>query len=40
MKIDSYDYLPVEKKLTLHNVITLIKSVYIKNQNQFYYNIL
>ena len=31
-KIDSYDSLPLEKALTLHNVIILIKSVLKKNQ--------
>ena len=30
IKIDSDDYLPQEKTLTLHNVITLIKSVFNK----------
>ena len=39
MKVDSYDSLPVEKILTLHNVIILIKSVLNKYQNQYYYNI-
>ena len=27
IKVDSYDSLPIEKRLTLHNVIILIKSV-------------
>ena len=27
-KVDSYDSLPLEKKLTFHNVIILIKSVF------------
>ena len=31
IKIDLYDSLPVEKSLTLHNVITLIKSVSNKD---------
>ena len=31
MKIDSYDYLPPEKTLTLYNVIILIKPVFVKN---------
>ena len=39
MKVDSYDSLPLEKILTLHNVIILIKSVLNKYQNQYYYNI-
>ena len=38
-KIDSSDSLPLEKTLTLHNVIILIKSVFNKNQNHYYYNI-
>ena len=33
IKGDSYDSLPVEKTLTLHNVIKLIKSVLNKDQN-------
>ena len=36
---DSYDSLPLEKTLTLHNVIILIKSLVNKNQNHYYYNI-
>ena len=36
MKIDLSDSLPLEKPLTLHNIITLIKS---ENQNHYYYNI-
>ena len=31
--------LPIEKILTFHNVIILIKSVVIKNKNDYYYNI-
>ena len=30
IKVDSYDSLPLEKTLTFHNVITLIKSFLIK----------
>ena len=37
IKIDSYDYLPLEKTLTLNNVIILIKSVLDKNH--YYYKI-
>ena len=33
IKVDSYDFLPLEKPLTLHNVIILIESVFNKNQN-------
>ena len=39
IKIDSYDSLPIEKILTFHNVIILIKPVVNKNQNKNYYNI-
>ena len=37
IKIDSYDSLPIEKILTLHNVIILIKSVLSKDKNHYYY---
>ena len=37
MKIDSNDFLPLEKTLTLHNVIILIQSAFNKNQNHDYY---
>ena len=37
---DSYDSLPLEKTLTLNNVITLIKLVFNKDQNYYYYNII
>ena len=33
IKIDSYDPLPQEKILSLHNAVILIKSVFNKNQN-------
>ena len=33
IKGDSYNYLPIEKTLTLHNVIILIKSVLNKDKN-------
>ena len=39
IKVDSYDYWPIEKTLTLRNVIMLIKSVLNKDQNHYYYNI-
>ena len=39
MKIESYDSLTLEKILTLHNAIILIKSVFNKGQNYYYYNI-
>ena len=38
-EIDSYNSLPIEKILTFHNVIMLIKSVINKNKNNCYYNI-
>ena len=34
-----YDSLPLEKTLTLPNVIIFIKSVFKKKQNHYYYNI-
>ena len=39
IKVDSYDFLPIEKTLILHNVIILVKSVLNKDQNRYYYNI-
>ena len=38
IKIDSYNSLPIEKILTFHNFIILIKSVFNMNKN-YYYNI-
>ena len=38
IKVDSYDSLPLKESLTLHNVITHIKSVLNKDQNHYYYN--
>ena len=38
-KYDSYDSLPIERRLTLHNVITNIKSVLNKDKNHYYYKI-
>ena len=40
VKVDSYDSLPIEKILSLHNVIILIKSVLNKDKNRYYYNML
>ena len=37
IKVDSYDSLPIEKILTLHNVIKLIKSLLNKDKNHYYY---
>ena len=39
IKVDSYDSLPIEKRLTLHSVIMLIKSVLNKDKNHYYYKI-
>ena len=39
IKVDSYDSFPVEKTLTLHNVVILIKSILNKDQNHYYYKI-
>ena len=39
IRIDSYNFLPIEKTLTFHNVIILIKSFVNKNKNNYYYNI-
>ena len=39
IKVDSYDSLPLEKTLTLHSVIILIKSVFNKDKNNYYYNV-
>ena len=39
IRIDSYNSLPIEKILTFHNVIILIKPVVSKNKNSYYYNI-
>ena len=38
-KVDSFYSLPPEKKLTFHNVIILIKSVFNRDKNNYYYNI-
>ena len=38
VRIDSYDYLPFQKILTLHNVIILIKSIVNKYKNNYFYN--
>ena len=39
IKVDSYDSLPLEKTMTLHNVIILVKSVWNKDKSNYYYNI-
>ena len=38
-KVDSYNSLPIEKTMTLHYVIILIKSVPRKDKNIYCYNI-
>ena len=38
IKIDSDDDLPLKETLTLHNVKILIRSVFNKDQNHYYYN--
>ena len=40
MKVDSYDSLPIEKRLTLYNVIILLKSVPNKDKYLYYYKII
>ena len=40
IKIDSYNFLPLEKAITFHNVIILITSVFNKDKNNNYYKIL
>ena len=40
IKVNSYDSLPIEKILALHNFIILIKSVLKKGKNHYYYKIL
>ena len=39
IRIDSYDSLTIEKILSFHNVVMLIKSVVNKNKNEYYYSI-
>ena len=39
MKVDSYDPLPIKRRLTLHNVIILITSFLNTDQNHYYYMI-
>ena len=39
IRIDSYNSSTIEKTLTFHDVITLIKSFAHKNENNYYYNI-
>ena len=39
IRTDSCNSLPIEKVLSFHDVIMLIKSVVNKNENNCYYNI-
>ena len=39
VNVDSYDSLPQEKTMTFHNVTILIKSVFNKDRNKYYYNL-
>ena len=39
IKVDSYDFFPMERILTLHNVIILLKSVLNKDKDHYYYYI-
>ena len=39
IEVESYGYLPIEKKIDLDQVIILIKSVLNKNQNNYCYNL-
>ena len=39
IKVDSYDSLPIEKRLNLHNVIIHIQSVLNKDKNHYYYKL-
>ena len=36
MQIDSYNFLPLERTLNLHNVIMLIKLVFNQDKNNYY----
>ena len=40
IKVDSYDSLAIEKRLTLYNVKIHIKSVLNEDKNHYYYKIL
>ena len=39
IKADSYNSLPLEKRITFHHVIIFIKSVWNKDKNNYYHNI-
>ena len=38
IKVDSYDSLPLKKKLTFHNDVMLIKSIFNKDKYNYYHN--
>ena len=40
IKVDSYHFLPIEKRSSLFNIIILINSVLNKDKNCYYYNII
>ena len=37
-KVDSYDWLPLEETLILHNIIIFIISVFNKDKDNYYHN--
>ena len=39
IKVDSFDYLPIKKTMTLRDVMIFIKSVLNKDKNDYYYEI-
>ena len=39
IRVDSYNSLPIEKALTFHNIIILIKLVVNENKSYYHYNI-
>ena len=39
IKVDTYDSFPLEKTMTLRNVITLVRLVWNKNKSNYYHNI-
>ena len=39
IRVDSFNFLLLEKTMTFHNVIILIKSVFSKGKNNYHYNI-
>ena len=39
MKVNTCNSLPLAETLTFHNVIKHIKSIWVKDKNNYYYNI-